>query len=54
LSEALKPRYVLGISAAEIITELRFRASLPLDARQTDEIPVHLRRLVALRDQHCQ
>jgi len=28
--------------------------SLPLDVGQTDEIPVHLRRLVALRDQHCQ
>jgi hypothetical protein len=40
-----------GISAAEIVTKPRFRASLPLDASQTDEIPVHLRRLVALRDQ---
>jgi hypothetical protein len=28
--------------------------SLPLDVGQTDEIPVHLRRLVALRDQGCQ
>src|SRR5580692_9487388 len=28
--------------------------SLPLDAGQTDEIPIHLRRLVALRDQTCQ
>jgi hypothetical protein len=28
--------------------------SLPLDVGQTDEIPVHLRRLVALRDQTCQ
>ena len=28
--------------------------SLPLDVGQTDEIPVHLRRLVALRDQKCQ
>jgi hypothetical protein len=28
--------------------------SLPLDVGQTDEIPLHLRRLVALRDQHCQ
>ena len=28
--------------------------SLPLDMGQTDDIPVHLRRLVALRDQHCQ
>ena len=28
--------------------------SLPLDVGQTDELPVHLRRLVALRDQHCQ
>ena len=28
--------------------------SLPLDAGQTDDIPVHLRRLVALRDQGCQ
>ena len=27
--------------------------SLPLDVGQTDEIPVHLRRLVALRDQKC-
>jgi hypothetical protein len=27
--------------------------SLPLDVGQTDEIPVHLRRLVALRDQTC-
>jgi hypothetical protein len=27
--------------------------SLPLDVGQTDEIPVHLRRLVALRDQRC-
>ncbi len=27
---------------------------LPLDAGQTDEIPVHLRRLAALRDQGCQ
>ena len=27
--------------------------SLPLDVGQTDEIPVHLRRLVALRDQGC-
>jgi hypothetical protein len=28
--------------------------SLPLDVGQADEIPVHLRRLVALRDQTCQ
>jgi Domain of unknown function (DUF222) len=28
--------------------------SLPLDVGQTDEIPVHLRRLVDLRDQGCQ
>jgi hypothetical protein len=28
--------------------------SLPLDVGQTDEIPVHLRRMVALRDHHCQ
>src|SRR5580700_3644760 len=28
--------------------------SLPLDVGQTDEIPIHLRRLVALRDQTCQ
>jgi hypothetical protein len=28
--------------------------SLPLDIGQTDEIPLHLRRLVTLRDQHCQ
>jgi hypothetical protein len=28
--------------------------SLPLDAGQTDQIPAHLRRLVALRDQTCQ
>jgi hypothetical protein len=28
--------------------------SLPLDVGRTDDIPVHLRRLVALRDQHCQ
>ncbi len=28
--------------------------SLPLDVSQTDDIPLHLRRLVALRDQHCQ
>jgi hypothetical protein len=28
--------------------------SLPLDVGQTDEIPAHLRRLVALRDQTCQ
>jgi hypothetical protein len=28
--------------------------SLPLDAGQTDDIPVHLRRLAALRDQTCQ
>jgi hypothetical protein len=28
--------------------------SLPLDVGQTDDIPVHLRRLVALRDQKCQ
>ena len=28
--------------------------SLPLDVGPTDDIPVHLRRLVALRDQHCQ
>jgi hypothetical protein len=27
--------------------------SLPLDVGQTDEIPIHLRRLVALRDQTC-
>src|SRR5579859_1892136 len=28
--------------------------SLPLDVGRTDDIPVHLRRLVALRDQTCQ
>src|SRR5579863_2554493 len=28
--------------------------SLPLDVGQTDDIPMHLRRLVALRDQQCQ
>ena len=28
--------------------------SLPLDVGPTDDIPVHLRRLVALRDQGCQ
>jgi Domain of unknown function (DUF222) len=28
--------------------------SLPLDVGQTDDVPVHLRRLVALRDQTCQ
>jgi len=28
--------------------------SLPLDVGQTDDIPIQLRRLVALRDQHCQ
>ncbi len=28
--------------------------SLPLDVGQTDDIPLHLRRLIALRDQHCQ
>jgi Domain of unknown function (DUF222) len=28
--------------------------SLPLDAGRTDDIPAHLRRLVALRDQACQ
>src|SRR5579859_4696936 len=28
--------------------------SLPLDVGQSDDIPVHLRRLAALRDQHCQ
>ena len=28
--------------------------SLPLDVGQTDDIPLHLRRLVAMRDQHCQ
>jgi hypothetical protein len=28
--------------------------SLPLDVGQTDDMPVHLRRLVALRDQGCQ
>jgi hypothetical protein len=28
--------------------------SLPLDVGETDDIPVHLRRLVALRDQKCQ
>jgi len=28
--------------------------SLPLDVGRTDDIPIHLRRLVALRDQHCQ
>jgi Domain of unknown function (DUF222) len=28
--------------------------SLPLDVGQTDEVPAHLRRLVALRDQGCQ
>ena len=28
--------------------------SLPLDVGQTDDIPAHLRRLVALRDQTCQ
>ena len=43
-----------SISTAEIVTELRFRASLSLDVDQTDDILVHLRRLVALRDQACQ
>jgi hypothetical protein len=28
--------------------------SLPLDVGRTDDIPIHLRRLVALRDQTCQ
>ena len=28
--------------------------SLPLDVGQTDDIPLHLRRLVTLRDQRCQ
>jgi hypothetical protein len=28
--------------------------SHPMDVGQTDDIPLHLRRLVALRDQHCQ
>jgi hypothetical protein len=28
--------------------------SLPLDVGRADDIPVHLRRMVALRDQHCQ
>ncbi|HJY04477.1 MAG TPA: HNH endonuclease signature motif containing protein, partial [Streptosporangiaceae bacterium] len=28
--------------------------SLPLDVGQTDDIPVHLRRMAALRDQTCQ
>jgi Domain of unknown function (DUF222) len=28
--------------------------SLPLDIGETDDIPLHLRRLVTLRDQHCQ
>ena len=28
--------------------------SLPLDVGQTDDIPIHLHRLVALRDQTCQ
>ena len=28
--------------------------SLPLDVGQADDIPLHLRRLVALRDQGCQ
>jgi hypothetical protein len=28
--------------------------SLPLDVGQTDDIPVHLRRLTGLRDQGCQ
>jgi hypothetical protein len=28
--------------------------SLPLDVGRTDDIPAHLRRLVALRDPHCQ
>jgi hypothetical protein len=28
--------------------------SLPLDVGQTDDIPLHLRRLVAMRDQTCQ
>jgi hypothetical protein len=28
--------------------------SLPLDVGQTDDIPLHLRRLVTLRDQQCQ
>ena len=28
--------------------------SLPLDVGRADDIPVHLRRLVALRDQTCQ
>ncbi len=34
--------------------EMRFRASLSLDVGQTIDVPVHLRRLVALRDQGCQ
>jgi len=42
---------VPSISTAEIVTELRIHASSPLDVGQTDDIPVHLRRLVALRDQ---
>ena len=29
-------------------------SSLPLDVGQTDDIPLHLRRLVASRDQTCQ
>ena len=34
--------------------EIVMTAALPLDVGQTDDIPVHLRRLVALRDQKCQ
>ena len=30
------------------------RPILPLNVGQTDDIPVHLRRLAALRDQRCQ
>jgi hypothetical protein len=30
------------------------RPPLPLDVGQADDIPVHLRRLVTLRDQTCQ
>jgi hypothetical protein len=32
----------------------RLRTSAPGTAGQTDDIPMHLRRLVTLRDQHCQ
>jgi hypothetical protein len=40
-------------NSATVIKGLNGR-SLPLDVGQTDDIPVHLRRLVALRDQTCQ